>query len=98
VKFSNFGKFVALAFPKSQDENYIMVYNLFDQEIKYNTIAHQGIINDMKWSADDEFLLTASSDQTVKVFRTFCGKSNLEVDHHLQVLNCYATLTHPSYC
>jgi len=75
-----------------------MVYNLFDQEIKYNTIAHQGIINDMKWSADDEFLLTASSDQTVKVFRTFCGKSNLEVDHHLQVLNCYATLTHPSYC
>jgi len=75
-----------------------MIYNLFDKVIKYNTICHQGIINDLKWSADDEYLLTASSDQTVKVFRTFCGKSNLEVESYLQVLNCYATLTHPSYC
>jgi len=73
-----------------------MVYNLFDKVVKYQTIAHQGIINDLKWSADDEYLLTASSDQTVKVFKTFCGKSNLEIDDNLQVLNCYATLTHPS--
>lgn len=75
-----------------------MVYNLFDKKVKQQTIAHQGIINDLKWSADDEYLLSASSDQTVKVFKTFCGKSNLEIDDNMQVLNCYATLTHPSQC
>jgi len=48
---------------------------LFDtdtgMEVWSDTSAHYGVVYDIKWSADDSYVLTASSDGTCKVYDTW---------------------------
>lgn len=75
-------------------ESELRVYDLFSRSLKHRIMAHQGIVHDLKWSADDEFLLSSSGDMTVKLFRTFCGPSELanQTDEMVE----WSCLVHPS--
>lgn len=55
----------------------------FEEECKYS--IHQGLIYDIKWSQDDNYIITASADCTVCIW-SFKKRKYIEVDNKYCIL------------
>jgi WD40 repeat protein len=67
-------------FPQIASPSYIYSLQLFDtdigEKIWASSIAHHGVIYDIKWSKDDSYILTCSSDGTCKIWDVVCYRIN----------------------
>lgn len=67
-------------FPQIASPSYIYSLQLFDtdlgEKVWASSIAHHGVIYDIKWSKDDSYILTCSSDGLCKVWDVVCYRIN----------------------
>ncbi len=68
LKFSNSGRFLAFSCTKENYITFIQVYDLEDDILHCCFYLHQKLIHDLNWSPNDQFLVSASADRTIKLF------------------------------
>ncbi|XP_030749196.1 jouberin-like [Sitophilus oryzae] len=66
-KFSNNGKYLACSM-KIENDFYIIFYMTDDFEEKRRYQSQEGLIYNIVWSADDNYLVTSSADNTVAIW------------------------------
>ncbi|XP_067206796.1 jouberin-like [Linepithema humile] len=85
VAFSNDGKYLACA--HSEEYNYpIVVYEVESGKIHVRFLGHKTFVYSLSWSSDDRHLLSASADQTARIW-----------DVRDQIIQHIEMLPHPSY-
>ena len=68
IKFSNKGKYLAVACTKISSKTIIKIYDVETGELKIILRGHHDLIHDFAWSWDDNYLLSASADCSVKAY------------------------------
>jgi jouberin len=66
LAFSHNGKFLAAAC--TDQDTVIKIFQIEDGELAYKLRGHADLVHDLAWSANDFFLLSASSDGTAKLW------------------------------
>lgn len=66
IKFSNSGKYLAASCTKSNSRTIIKIFDVELGELKIVLRGHHDLIHDLSWSLDDNFLISASADSSVK--------------------------------
>ncbi|XP_011268050.1 jouberin [Camponotus floridanus] len=85
VAFSNDGKYLACV--HSEEYNYpIVVYEIETGKIHVQFLGHKTFVYSLNWSNDDYHLLSASADQTARIW-----------DIRNQIVQHIEMLPHPSY-
>ncbi|XP_029676568.1 jouberin-like isoform X1 [Formica exsecta] len=85
VTFSNDGKYLACV--HSEEYNYpIIVYEIETGKIHVRFLGHKTFVYSLNWSSDDYHLLSASADQTARIW-----------DIRNQIVQHIEMLPHPSY-
>ena len=74
IKFSNKGRYIAAACtlgtkPSRTVIKIFDVENLESAEEQIVLKGHHDLVHDLQWSADDNFLLSASADGTAKMWK-----------------------------
>lgn len=67
VTFSTFGKFVACGCYENNNIGILKIFNVFKGSLKREINAHFGLIYDLQWSKDDEYIISASADGSCKL-------------------------------
>ncbi|KAL6449343.1 hypothetical protein ACFW04_000746 [Cataglyphis niger] len=85
VTFSNDGKYLACV--HSEEYNYpIVIYEIETGKIHVRFLGHKTFVYSLNWSSDDYHLLSASADQTARIW-----------DIRNQIVQHIEMLPHPSY-
>lgn len=69
VKFSHGGRFLAYTVTLQNDISFVKVFDLENDQDFCSIYLHNNLIHQIEWSRCDRFLLTASADFTMKVFK-----------------------------
>lgn len=77
LKFSNRGKYLAIACSKKSSKTIIKIFCVETGELKIVLRGHHDLIHDFAWSHDDNYLLSASADCSVKAYNL----KNKEIDY-----------------
>jgi len=97
LSFSPNGKYLAAACTYENSKTVIKIFNVEDGVLKYTLKGHKNLIHDLDWHPSNMYLVSCSSDFTVKVWRIPDKEMN-EIDEdesERQLLVC--TLFHSSY-
>ncbi len=62
------GKYLAVACTMQKSETIIKIFNVEVGVIKIVLRGHRDLIHDLSWSADDNYLVSASADGSAKVW------------------------------
>lgn len=62
------GKYLAVACTMQKSETIIKIFNVEVGAIKIVLRGHRDLIHDLSWSADDNYLVSASADGSAKVW------------------------------
>lgn len=68
IKFSNKGKYLAASCTMMTSKTIIKIYDIENGELKIVMRGHHDLIHDLQWSHDDQYLISASADYSVKVW------------------------------
>lgn len=68
VKFSNKGKYLAIACTMLNSKTIIKIADVETGEIKIILRGHHDLIHDLQWSSNDNYLISSSADSSVKVY------------------------------
>jgi WD40 repeat protein len=68
LKFSNKGKYIAVACTKESSKTIIKIFDVETGELKIVLRGHHDLIHDFTWSWDDNYLLSSSADCSVKAY------------------------------
>lgn len=68
IKFSNRGKYLAAACTKHSSKTIIKIFDVEAGELKIVLRGHHDLVHDLAWSADDNYLISASADCSVKIW------------------------------
>lgn len=100
IKFSNKGKYLAAACTMSTSKTIIKIFDIESGELKITLRGHHDLIHDLVWSLDDNFLISASADCSVKAWNL----TNKEIDYadklnytENDAMYFMTSLLHPSY-
>lgn len=103
LKFSHRGRYLAAACTQPNDRSIIKIFDVEDETDNSPKIilkGHNDIIHDMDWSRDDDYLISASSDGTVRIWNLHDKNPSstdkckyLDNDHLFFMGECF----HPSY-
>ena len=77
LKFSNKGKYLAAACTLSSSKTIIKIFDIETGELKIILRGHHDLIHDLTWSLNDNFLISASADCSVKCWNL----TNKEIDY-----------------
>ena len=100
IKFSQRGKYIAVACTQITSKTIIKIYDVENGEIKIVLRGHHDLIHDLQWSYDDNFLISASADCSAKVWNLtqksvdYADKLNYTEN---DVMYFLTALLHPSY-
>ncbi|XP_054708765.1 jouberin-like isoform X2 [Uloborus diversus] len=83
LKFSSSGRLL-LAACGSQEQYYLLLSEIPSGKILQKEFAHCQVIYDIDWSSDDTYILSASSDYSVKIW-------------NVKPWNLFSSLVHPSF-
>lgn len=100
IKFSNKGKYLAAACTMATSKTIIKIFDVENGELKIVLRGHHDLIHDLVWSLDDNFLISASADCSVKAWNL----TNKEIDYADKLnytendsMYFMTQLLHPSY-
>ena len=68
VKFSQKGKYIAIACTKKTSRTLIKIFCVETGEIKAILRGHHDLIHDLEWSPDEDYLASGSADGSVKIW------------------------------
>ena len=68
MSFSSSGRFLAAACTKQNSKTIIKVFDINNGTLEVQLKGHLDVIHDMDWSPDDNCLVTASADSTVRLW------------------------------
>jgi len=68
LKFSNYGKYLAAACTMESSKTIIKIFDVELGELRIVLRGHHDLIHELNWSANDNFLISASADGSVKVW------------------------------
>ncbi|RZC39398.1 jouberin-like [Asbolus verrucosus] len=87
MKFSFNGHFLACSV-RNNNLFYIILFSVLSLKEVNRFPSHQGLIYDMKWSADDSLLISASADNTISVFNILTSSFFQSLPHPSFVYCC----------
>ena len=100
IKFSNRGKYLAAACTMASNKTIIKIFDVENGELKMQLRGHHDLVHDLEWSQDDNYLLSASADCSLKVWNMHLKETDIadrlnytENDHYYFLTQ----LLHPSY-
>ena len=100
LKFSRRGKYLAAACTQASSKTLIKIFDVESGELKIVMRGHHDLVHEIQWSHDDNYLITASADCSVKVWNV----TQKEVDYsdklnytENDVMYYLCSLLHPSY-
>ena len=103
IEFSNMGRYIAVACTMKSSWTIVKIFDIESEngECKCIVSGHNDLIHDMHWSANDNYLVTASGDGSAKVWKLH--DKDKQVNDHLnytendiKFLLC-KPLMHPSF-
>lgn len=68
LKFSNQGKYLAAACTLENGKTIVKIYDVESDELQIIIRGHNDLIHDISWSFNDNFLVTASADGSVRIW------------------------------
>lgn len=68
TRFSTSGRFLAYSAIKQDKFSYLKIYNFEENCAVADLYNHNDIINDLDWHQNDKFIMSCSSDGTIKIF------------------------------
>jgi len=100
LKFSTSGEFLAVACTFSNSRTIIKIFEVTTGELLMKLKGHHDIIHELTWSTDDNILMSASADGSVKIWNVSDKDSDIpdKLDHNENdKLFFICELVHPSY-
>ena len=100
LQFSRSGDLIAVAYEEDKVW-YIDIYEVISGVRRLRFGRHYNMVYTLAWSVDDTFVVSASSDETVRVWRVFERENFVEVEggQHVgdKILPSHRSLTHTSF-
>jgi len=97
LSFSPNGKYLAAACTYENSKTVIKIFNVEEGELKYTLKGHKNIIHDLNWHPTNKYLVSCSSDFSIKVWRIPEVEIN-EIDEEESERQLFVCeLLHPAY-
>lgn len=103
LEFSNMGKYLAVACTMKTSWTIVKIFDIESEEgdLKVVLSGHHDLIHDMHWSANDNYLVTASGDGSAKLWKLHDKDKEVSdnlnyTENDIKFLLC-KPLMHPSF-
>jgi jouberin len=98
LEFSNNGKYLAAACTQKDSRTIIKIFEVEDENTcVFRYRGHSNIIHSLEWSDDDNYLISSSSDCSVKIWCIPESTNNEILEEESETTYLIDTLLHPAY-